>query len=221
MTPRVRLFGHWTCPFVNRVDFALAERGIDHDLVTVFPSAVRPKDFVLPAEFVEHSPRLEVPLVEIEGEYRADSIPILEWLEARVHAPSLLADDAGLVMERVHRLDNTLMPAMGGIAYGTNPSGVARAGLRLATAFEEMNGWLESSPWLAGAEPTLAEAIAVSVYLRLDGLIALGFDRGVPTTVADHRERTLALAGGRHVAWNDEQRAEYLGRHRAFKRKSA
>ena len=58
----VRLFGHWTCPFVNRVAFALGQRGVDYELVDVPPSAVRPKDFVLPDEFVEHSPRLEVPL---------------------------------------------------------------------------------------------------------------------------------------------------------------
>ena len=53
-----------------------AERGIQHDDVDVPPSAVRPKDFVLPPEFVDHSPRLEIPMVRVGDAYRADSIPV-------------------------------------------------------------------------------------------------------------------------------------------------
>ena len=52
MKSDVTLYGHWTCPFVHRVAWALAERGIDHDHVDVPPSAVRPRGFVLPEEFV-------------------------------------------------------------------------------------------------------------------------------------------------------------------------
>lgn len=63
--PSVSLYGHWICPFVTRVGFALAERGIDHDLVDVPPSGVRPPDFVLPPEFVEHSPRRRI--VRLDG----------------------------------------------------------------------------------------------------------------------------------------------------------
>jgi glutathione S-transferase len=216
----VRLFGHWTCPFVNRVDFALAQRGIRHELVTVPPSAVRPAGFVLPEDFVAHSPRLEVPLVEVDGEYRADSIPILHWLEDRVPVPPLRPPDrAGLVTERVTRLDQLLMGPMGGVAYGTEAEKIATAAARLEAAFAEMAVWLTDGGWLAGPGPTLAEALAVPVYLRLDSLVALGFDRPVPAAVEAHREATLSLPGGRHVAWDDDQRAEYLGRHRAFRRR--
>lgn len=218
-TPAVTLWGHWTCPYVNRVDWALAQRGIDHDLVTVPPSAVRPDDFVLPPEFVTHSPRLEVPMLRIDGEYRADSIPLLWWLEERVDASTLLPPDrAALVRDRVERLDETLMRAMGGVAYGTDPGRIDRAAGRLADAFAELAGWLDDDPWLAGPEPTLVEAIAVPVYLRLPGLVALGFDRPVPESVVDHRARTLATPGGRHVAWDEDQAAEYLGRHRKYRR---
>ncbi|MDX2379270.1 MAG: glutathione S-transferase N-terminal domain-containing protein [Acidimicrobiia bacterium] len=58
MTTTVALYGHWICPFVTRVRFTLAQRGIEHELVNVPPSGVRPRDFVLPDAFVEHSPRL-------------------------------------------------------------------------------------------------------------------------------------------------------------------
>ena len=94
--PTVTLFGHWICPFSVRVEFALAQRGIEYTVVDVPPRAVRPKGFVVPEEFIAHSPKLEVPMVKIDGEYLADSIPILEWLEEKFSDSSLLpADDAG------------------------------------------------------------------------------------------------------------------------------
>jgi glutathione S-transferase len=215
----VRLFGHWTCPFVNRVAFALGQRDIDYTLISVPPSAVRPEGFVLPDEFVAHSPRLEVPLVCIDGDFLADSIPILHFLEDRVDAPTLVPPgEAELVIDRVAHLDATLMPSMGGVAYGVAPEKIERAAGRLADAFDEMADWLSETPWLAGSEATLAEAIAVPVYLRLPGLVALGFDRPLPAAVADHRERTLALPGGVAVAWTADQHAEYLARHRKARR---
>jgi glutathione S-transferase len=211
----VRLFGHWTCPYVNRVDFTLAQRGVEFELVNVPPSAVRPADFALPEEFVANSPRLEVPLICVDGEYLADSIPILHFLDDRLDAPSLRPVGHP---ERVERLDEILMRSMGGVAYGTDPDRIDRAAERLAEAFAEMAKWLEDSDWLAGAGPTLAEAIAVPIYLRLPGLVALGFNRSLPPAVADHRDRTLALPGGRHVAWSAAQADEYLGRHRKARR---
>lgn len=216
----VTLWGHWTCPYVNRVDFAMAQRGIEHDLVPLPPSAVRPADFELPPEFVEHSPRLEVPMIRIGEDYAVDSIPLLHWLEERIGAPSLLGDDEDLVRARVTRLDELLMPAMGGIAYGTDDAKIDRAARRLADAFAEMDHWLADHSWLAGDMPTLVEAIAVPIYLRLEGLVALGFDRPTPERVVDHRQRTLALPGGRHVDWSDDQRSDYLGRHEAFRRRN-
>ena len=44
----VTLFGHWICPFSVRVEFALAQRGIEYTVVDVPPRAVRPKGFVVP-----------------------------------------------------------------------------------------------------------------------------------------------------------------------------
>ncbi|MFT5202073.1 MAG: glutathione S-transferase [Candidatus Aldehydirespiratoraceae bacterium] len=201
----VTLWGHWTCPYVNRVAFALAQRGTEYDLVNLPPSAVRPKDFVLPNEFVANSPLLEVPLIRVDGEYLADSIPILHLLEDRV------LDHR--VDERVSQLDATLMRSMGGVAYGRDPEKIQRSSDFLNTAFSVMADWLEESEWLAGDAPSLTEAIVVSIYLRLEGLRSLGFNGTIPEIVDDHRARTLDLPGGRHVAWDDEQRAEYLGRH--------
>ena len=60
MTADVALYGHWICPFATRVQFALHQRGITHELIDLPPSAVRGRDFDLPPEFIEHSPRLEI-----------------------------------------------------------------------------------------------------------------------------------------------------------------
>ncbi|NKB40097.1 MAG: hypothetical protein GKR86_03405 [Ilumatobacter sp.] len=60
MTNDVALHGHWICPFATRVEIALGQRGVAHDLVDVSPSAVRRPDFMLPPEFVERSDRQRV-----------------------------------------------------------------------------------------------------------------------------------------------------------------
>ena len=77
--------------------------------VDVPPSAIRPKDFALPDEFVAHSPRLEIPMVRVGEEYLADSIPVLEWLEAVVpEAPPLLPrDDGGATLVRERCAEST------------------------------------------------------------------------------------------------------------------
>ena len=88
MEEPVTLFGHWICPFSVRVEFALVQLGIKYEVVDVPPTAVRPKDFVVPAEFVANSPRAEIPMIREGGRYLADSIPILERLHLSVGALS-------------------------------------------------------------------------------------------------------------------------------------
>lgn len=130
----VTLWGHWTCPYVNRVD----------------------------------------------GEYLADSIPILHFLEDRLledsaDAPTLRpATNVSQIDKRVSLLDATLMRSMGGVAYGRDPEKIQRSSDFLNAAFSAMAEWLEESEWLAGDTPSLAEAIVVPVYLRLSGLRGLG-----------------------------------------------
>jgi glutathione S-transferase len=219
----VSLYGHWICPFATRVAFALAERGIVHDLVEVPPSAVRPKDFVLPDEFVEHSPRLEIPMVRVGEEFRADSIPILEWLEAQLERQPLLpegADARALVRDRMAWLDRQVFRAMVGVYYGTDPDRIEGAALALHDALTEVDGWLAETTWLAGERPTLAEAVLVPLYVRLDGLRRLGFGHPLPRRVEDHRRRGQELDGWSAVAWSDEQTDELVGRFEAHRRRA-
>lgn len=221
MSSDVALFGHWICPFSTRVEFALYERGIEHELVEVPPSAARPKDFVVPQEFIDHSPRLEVPMVRVSGEYLADSIPVLEWLEEKVDAPPLLpaAPEARqLVRERMAWIDQNAFRSMVGVYYGTEPDRIERAGQKLAAALGQIGEWAEADGWLAGAHPSLAEAVAVPIHVRLGGLQRLGMTAAIPASWSAHGERCRELTGWAPVEWSREQEDDFVGRFEAYRR---
>lgn len=211
----VTLFGHWICPFSVRVEFALAQRGIDYVVIDVPPRAVRPKGFVVPEEFTAHSPKLEVPMVKIDGEYLADSIPILEWLEEKFTDSSLLpADDAGqaIVRERVDWMNKHVYRPMIGVYYGTDVGLIQESSVAFMRAMETVGQWLQVGPWLVGEAPTLAEAIMAGVYTRLDGLRQLGLTGELPSTVQQHLERCTHLVGWDTVRWTKEQTSDFVGR---------
>ena len=218
----VALYGHWICPFATRVEFALHQRGIEHDLVDLPPSAVRGRDFVLPDEFVEHSPRLEIPMVRVGGDYLADSIPVLEWLEERVEAPALLPtdeDDRALVRKRMAWIDRHAFRPMIGVYYGVEPDAIAQASEALTAALAEMGRWTTDSGWLAGAAPSLAEAVAMPIHVRMAGLQRLGFTGTLTAEWLAHGDRCRTLAGWPGVEWSGEQTDEFVGRFEAFRRK--
>lgn len=218
----VSVYGHWICPFYTRVSFALAQRGISHEVIDLPPSAVRGPDFKLPAEFVEHSPRLEIPLVRIGTDYLADSIPILEWLEQRFSdAPLLPADEEArtIVRSRMAWIDQHAFRPMVGVYYGTDPHRIQQAAAALHDALENMGRWTKESGWLVGAEPTLAEAVAMPIYVRLEGLRGLGFTQELPASIEAHRQRCQTLEGWPTVTWGREQTDELLGRFNAYRRK--
>lgn len=226
MTATVALYGHWICPFVTRVGFTLAQRGIEYELVNVPPSGVRPRDFVLPEEFVEHSPRLEVPMVHVCDErgddYLADSIPILEWLEERIDADPLMPGDAGAaadVRERIGWIDERIFRPMIGVYYGVDSEQIERASHLLDHALREMGEALAPSGWLVGRGPTLAEAVLVPLYVRLDGLHRLGFTGELTDAVESHRAGCSDLAAWPEVEWSDEQTDEFVARMDAFRRR--
>lgn len=214
-TSTVTLFGHWICPFSVRVEFALAQRGIDYAVVDVPPRAVRPKGFVVPEEFIAHSPKLEVPMVKIDGEYLADSIPILEWLEQKFTDSSLLpVDVAGqaIVRERVDWMNKFVYRPMIGVYYGTDVELIHESSVAFTTAMETVSQWLQVTHWLAGDAPTLAEAVMAGVYTRLDGLRQLGLTGELPLTVQQHLERCTHLVGWDAVRWTSEQTDDFVGR---------
>ncbi len=221
-TADVALYGHWICPFATRVQFALHQRGIAHDLIDLPPSAVRGPDFELPPEFIEHSPRREIPMLRIGDRYLADSIPILEWMESEIpDHPLLPADEPAraLVQERMAWIDRNAFRPMVGVYYGTEPDRIARAGEKLADALTQMGQWTEETGWLAGSDVSLAEAVAMPIHVRLAGLQQLGFTAEIPSSFAAHGQRCRSLAGWPGVQWSAEQCDEFVGRFSAYRRK--
>jgi glutathione S-transferase len=211
----VALFGHWICPYSVRVEFALAQLGYEYEVVDVPPTAVRPKGYVVPAEFLEHSPRHEIPMIREGGRYLADSLPILE----RLHAARGGCTPAQV--EAARWVDRTVFRPMVGVYYGTDARGIAVASAALAAAFGSVAEVLGDRAWLVGDAPSIAEAAIVPVYVRLEPLRALGFTGEVPATVLAHAERCLDLPGGRVVAWNDEQQAEFVRRFTTYRTRRA
>jgi glutathione S-transferase len=214
------LFGHWICPFSVRVEFALAQRGIEYSLVEVPPRAARPKDFVVPEEFIAHSPKLEVPMVRHAGEYLADSIPILEQLEKWFSQNSLLPSEysaQSLVRERVQWIDKYLYRPMIGVYYGTEEAKIAEASTQFGVALQTIAEWLQETSWIAGNQPTIAEALMVGMYTRLEGLYRLGLTAQLPDEIVRHKTQCEGLEGWQRVAWSAEQTDEFVGRFSKFR----
>ncbi len=192
-------------------------------MVVVPPTAVRPPGFVVPPEFVDHSPKGEIPMVRVGDRYRADSLPILEWLEEQVAGRPLLPDAAdvrALVRERVACIDDRVFAPMIGDYYGTRDDRIARASDGLGAALVDMGSWLDGADWLTGEGPTLAEAAVVPVYVRLEALARLGFTGPVDPRVARHVERCTGLEGWAAVAWTEAQTDELVGRFQRFRAKA-
>jgi glutathione S-transferase len=184
-------------------------------VVDVPPRAVRPKGFVVPEEFIAHSPKLEVPMVKIDGQYLADSIPILEWLEEKFTDSSLLpqGDDAqAIVRDRVEWMNKYVYRPMIGVYYGTDAALIQESSVAFMKAMDTVDEWLQTSQWLAGNSPTLAEAIMAGVYTRLDGLRRLGLTGELPASAQQHLERCSQLVGWEKVQWTTEQTNDFVGR---------
>jgi glutathione S-transferase len=211
----VALFGHWICPYSVRVEFALAQLGYGYEVVDVPPTAARPKGFVVPEEFLQHSPRHEIPMIREGGRYLADSLPILE----RLYGARGGFTPAEVEMAR--RIDATVFGPMVGVYYGTDAGTIAAASAALAAALVGVADRLGRRAWLVGSAPSMAEAALVPVYVRLEGLRALGFTDPVPEAVIEHAERCLALPGGRVAAWSEAQQSEFVRRFTTFRERRA
>lgn len=222
MKSSVALYGHWICPFATRVQFALHQRGIAHELIDLPPSAVRGPDFELPPEFIEHSPQLEIPMLRLGHNYLADSIPILEWMESEIPDHPLLPPDQAartLVRERMAWIDHNAFRPMVGVYYGTKHDRIARASALLVASLAQMGQWAEETGWLAGPDVSLAEAVAIPIHVRLAGLQQLGFTAEVPSSFAAHGQRCRSLEGWPGVEWSVEQHDQFVGRFSAYRRK--
>ncbi len=222
-------YGHWICPFAKRVKFALSHKQIPHSDIEVPPSALRGKDHVLPPEFVAHSNHNEIPVICHDGQFHADSIPILQFLETVPSQRTLLTGDATIdnqILDRADWLNANLMMNAVFIYYQARPDWLQIGNQGIIQAFGQMETWLDGADWLAAQQPSIADVIAIPVYIRLDGLEQLGLQWDGPgPNVRAHIDRCSNLPGYETVDWTTEQTNEFVGRfkkaHEKFRRKWA
>ena len=213
--PSVTLFGHWSCPYSTRVSFALGHRGIAHDLIEVPPTKMRPDGFVPPVEFTEHSPLGEIPMVEVDGTYRADSLPIIEWLDDCLDGAPLVPSDPqarAMALERARFVDEVVFSAMIGIYYGTDEERIASSSRALAHATEQLGSWLRATHWLAGPAVTIADAALVPLWVRLELLEEVGLTDRLDPLALEHRQRCEELGAWASIEWTDAERHKLLDR---------
>ena len=82
-----KVHGVGASPYVRKVRVALAEKGLDYELVPVMP-------FNVSDDFKKISPLGKIPVLEDEGQFIPDSSVILDYLENTQPTPSLIPKDA-------------------------------------------------------------------------------------------------------------------------------
>ena len=167
----ITLYDAERCPYCARVRIALAEKGIEHEVVAIDLSD-------RPAWLYEKNPLGKVPVLE-EGDFvLPESEVIMEYLEERYPEPALWpADPAERALGRLwlNRFDDRL----GGAYYAARRSDEGRAELDRRLA--ELDDALEGQPYLSGREFGLADIGYVPWILR--GLDRFGLELA-PATAA-------------------------------------
>jgi stringent starvation protein A len=152
----ITLFDAGRCPYCARVRIVLAEKGIEYDPVDVDLDD-------RPAWIYEKNPLGRVPVVEEDTFVLAESAVIDEYLNERYPEPELWPADPGeraLGRMLVFRFDELSRP------YYALRRGEEGAAERFDAALAELDGFLESQPFLSGREFGLADIAYIPWILR-------------------------------------------------------
>jgi len=169
------------CPFCARVRIALADKGIEHELVRI--------DLDSRPTFIKelNPPSGRVPVLEEDTFVLPESSVINEYLEERYPDPTLLpADPSERALARVliFRFDD-----FGDAYYDVFRQRVPDAAEGLHRAFTALDRRLQSTPYLAGATYSLADIAYVPWVCRAE--TRLGFDLSPYEAIAAWSERLL------------------------------
>jgi glutathione S-transferase len=152
----ITLYDADRCPYCARVRIVLAEKGLEYETVVIDLDD-------RPAWIYEKNPLGRVPVLEEDTLVLAESAVINEYLEDRYPEPALWpADPADRALGRmlVFRFDELSRP------YYALRRGEEGAGERFDAALAELDGVLESQPFLSGREFGLADVAYVPWILR-------------------------------------------------------
>jgi RNA polymerase-associated protein len=154
------------CPYCARARIALAEKGIDHEVVPV-DLANRP------AWIYEKNETGRVPVLEEGAWILPESSVILEYIEERYPEPALLpADPAERALARVwiFRHDDFTAP------YYALRRGDDGAAARFDEQLTKLDAALDEQPYLTGAEYGLADIAYVPWVLRARDMLGVSLD---------------------------------------------
>jgi stringent starvation protein A len=155
------------CPYCARVRIALAEKGVEHEVIEI-DLADRP------AWIYAKNETGRVPVLEEDAWLLPESSVILEYLDERYPEPPLLpADPAERALARVwiFRHDAFTSP------YYAFRRGEDGARERFEEQLQKLDAALAAQPWLTGREYGLADIAYVPWVLRARDVLGLPLDR--------------------------------------------
>lgn len=161
-------------PFVRKVRVALAEKGIDYDLVPLMPMAPSP-------DYLKMSPLGKIPCYQ-EGDYTLpDSSCILAYLERKQPQPALYPSDPkefGRALWYEEYSDTRLTESAGSVFFNRivtkilkqepDEEAVAKGLATLPAVFDYLEGELGERDFLVGARFTVADIAVSSVLVNLE-----------------------------------------------------
>ena len=181
------------CPYCARVRIALADKGIEHELVAVDLDE-------RPAFIIElNPPNGRVPVLEEDSFVLPESSVINEYLEERYPDPPLLpldAADRARARLLIYRFDELLGTPYYDL-YFDRPGGSPE---RLSAALRALDARLTATPYLAGREYSLADIAYLPWIFRAE--TRLQFDLSPYEAIGAWVERLLerpAVAAERDV----------------------
>jgi glutathione S-transferase len=151
------------CPYCARARIALAEKGLEYDVLEVDLSD-------RPQWIYEKNPTGRVPVIEVDAWILPESSVILEYLEERYPEPPLLPADPGdraLARVWIFRHDDFTRP------YYALRRGDEGAAEKLDDQLAKLDDALARQPWLTGAEYGLADIAYVPWVLRARDMLGV------------------------------------------------
>lgn len=198
MSDKPIVHGAILSPFVRKVRVALAEKGIEYDLIPVMPMGQTP-------EYLKMSPLGKIPCYQ-EGDFiLPDSSCIVAYLERKQPQPALYPSDPktfGRCLWYEEYADSRLVEAGGGIFFNRvvrqrvlkqapDEAVVAKSLAALPALFDYLEGEIGDREFLVGGRFTVADIAVSSVLVNLEH---------AGETVDAARWPQLAAYGQRHHA---------------------
>jgi glutathione S-transferase len=178
------------CPYCARARIALAEKGVEHEVVAVDLTD-------RPAWIYEKNETGRVPVLEEDAWVLPESSVILEYLEERYPEPPLLPADPGeraLARVWIFRHDDFTRP------YYALRRGEEGAAERFDEQLAKLDRALATQEWLTGREYGLADIAYVPWVLRARDTLGVSLDRfPALRSWLDRLEERPAIAREVHV----------------------